>query len=464
MANYDLVIVGAGPAGYVAAIRAGQLGLKTACVERERAGGICLNWGCIPSKALLKSVEVLDYVRNAKDFGVTVSGKVEPDMKAMVARSRVVVDQLVKGVEYLLKKNKVDQIKGTARLAGATVVDVQTEKGKERLEAKKVILATGGRARLIPGLEPDGKRIITSREALLVDKVPGHAVIVGAGAIGCEFATFWAALGAKITIVEMLPTILPLEDEEVSKLVAAEFKKRGIEILTDTAFKSAKVQGEKVQVTVAPKSGEPKTLEADLVLAAIGVRGNIEDLGLEDLKVETVKSFIKVGPGFETTAKNLHAIGDLVGGPLLAHKGSAEGIACVEAIAGKGDGKVDYSQIPAGTFCHPPVGSIGLTEKAAREKGLDVKVGRFPFRALGRAIAVGEPEGFVKVVSSAKRGEILGCHIVGAGAPELVNEVAVAMKAEATVHELHDAIHAHPTFPEAIMEAAGDALGHAIHI
>jgi dihydrolipoamide dehydrogenase len=461
---FDLVVIGAGPAGYVAAIRAGQLGMKTAVVERERAGGICLNWGCIPSKALLKSVEVLDYARHAQDYGIKIVGSIEPDMKAIVARSRGVVDQLVRGVEYLLKKNKVEQIKGTARLLKATTVGVETEKGSRELAAKKVILATGGRPKLIAGLEPDGKKIVTYREAMLVEKVPASVVVIGGGAIGCEFATFWAALGAKVTIVEMLPAILPVEDEEVSRFVASEFRKRGIQVLTETGFKSAKTVGDQVHVEVAAKDGKTQTLEASLVLAAIGIRGNVENLGLEDLKVEVVRSFVKVGPGFETAAKGLHAIGDVIGGPLLAHKGSAEGIACVEFLAGKGEGTVDYGQIPAGTFTNPPVGSIGLTERAARDKGLDVKIGKFPFKALGRAIAVGEPEGFVKVVSSAKRGEILGCHIVGPGATELVNEVAVAMKAEATVHELHDTIHAHPTFPEAIMEAAGDALGRAIHI
>ncbi|MEZ0229103.1 MAG: dihydrolipoyl dehydrogenase [Planctomycetota bacterium] len=463
-AEYDLVVLGAGPGGYVAAIRAAQNGMKVAVVERERPGGICLNWGCIPSKALLKSVEVLEHIRHSKDYGITITGKIEPDMKAIIARSRGVVDQIVKGVEYLIKKNKIEHVKGEGRLLKATTVSVKTDKGERVLEAKKVILATGGRARNLPGLEPNGKNIVSYREAMLVDRIPKHAVVIGGGAIGCEFAPFWAALGAKVTIVEMMPQILPVEDEEVSKFVAREMTKRGLAILTETAYKGTKVSGETVQVTVAAKDGKEQTLEADLVLGAIGVRGNVENLGLEDLKVEVVKSFVKVGKGFETAAKGLHAIGDVIGGALLAHKASFEGISCADWIAGKGTGTIAYDQIPGGTFCHPSVGSIGLTEKAAREKGHDVKVGKFPFKALGRAVAVGEPEGFVKIVSSAKRGEILGCHIVGAGATDLVNEVAVAMKAEATVHELHDAIHAHPTFPEAIMEAAGDALGHAIHL
>jgi dihydrolipoamide dehydrogenase len=463
--THDLIIIGAGPAGYVAAIRAGQLGLKTAVVERERAGGICLNWGCIPSKALLRSVELLEDARNAKTYGIKISGSIEPDPKAIVARSRAVVDQLVRGVEYLLKKNKVELIAGTARLVAPTRVDVKGEKGSRTLEAKKVILATGGRPRLLPGLVPDGKRVLTYREAMLVDRVPAHAIVLGGGAIGCEFATFWAAMGARVTIVELLPRLLPVEDEEVSRTVESAFKKRGLTVLTGTAFKSLEVAGEKVRMSVgAPQDGKSETLEGDLVLAAVGIRGNVEDLGLEDLKVAVDRSFVKVGPGFETAAKNLHAIGDVIGGPLLAHKGSAEGIACVELIAGKGDGKIDYGQIPAATFCHPSVGSIGLTEKAAREKGLDVKVGKFPFRALGRAIASGDTEGFVKIVSSARRGEILGAHLVGPGATELVNEVALAMRAEATVHELERTIHAHPTFPEALMEAAGDALGQALHI
>ncbi len=311
---------------------------------------------------------------------------------------------------------------------------------------------------------------------MLLEEAPKHAVVIGGGAIGCEFATFWNAVGSKVTIIEMLPHLVPLEDEEISVEVERQFKARGMDLLTGHAFKSAKVSGNGVTVEVtqgppSPRSGADeartnpsKTIECDVVLAAIGVRGNVENLGLEDLKVQVDRSFIKVGKDFQTSAPGLYAIGDVIGPPLLAHKGSAEGIACVELIAGKGDGHVAYDQIPGGTFCHPQVGSIGLTEKAAREKGLDVKVGKFPFRALGRALAVGEDEGFVKIVSGAKRGEILGCHVVGAGAVDLVAEVGVAMKSEATVHELHDAIHAHPTMPEAIMEAAGVALGRAIHI
>jgi dihydrolipoamide dehydrogenase len=465
MPELDLVVVGAGPAGYVAAIRAAQLGMKTAVVERERPGGICLNWGCIPTKALLKSVEVLELFRHAKKYGVAVAGEVKPDVKAMVARSREVADKLARGVDYLLKKNKVELVAGSAKLTKATTVEVTGSSGKRTLEAKRVLLATGGRPRFVPGLEPDGEKVITSKEAMLKETIPSSVVIVGGGAIGCEFATYWNALGSKVTIVEMLPAIVPVEDEDVSKELERRFRAKGIEVLTGHAFQALRKSEKTVSVDVAPKGGQPRTLEAEVVLAAVGVRGNSDDLGLEALGVSVQKSFVQVKqPGFETNVPKLHAIGDLVGPPLLAHKGSAEGIACVEWIAGKGSGTVDYLQVPGGTFSSPSVGSIGLTEAAARAKGLDVKVGRFPFRALGRAIAVGEDEGFVKLVTSAKRGEILGAHIIGPSATDLIAEVAVAMRSEATVDELLETIHAHPTFPEAVMEAAGDALGRAIHI
>jgi dihydrolipoamide dehydrogenase len=465
MADFDLVVIGAGPAGYVAAIRAAQLGMKTAVIERDRAGGICLNWGCIPTKALLKSAEMLEHIRHAKDWGIVLPGEPKADVKAMVKRSRDIAARLEKGVEYLFRKNKIEHLRGTARLTKATRLDVTLADGKKRtIEAGRVLLATGGRPRLIPGLEADGKKVLTSKEAMLLEHAPRSVVIVGGGAIGCEFATYWQAIGAKVTIVEMMSHLVPVEDEEVSKELERAFKARGIEVLLETAFKSTKATKDGVSVEVAAKDGKTRTLDAEIVLAAIGVRGNVEDLGLEDLKVEVVKSFVKVGAGFETSAKGLYAVGDVIGPPLLAHKGSAEGIACVEAMAGKGHGTVDYNQVPGGTFSTPSVGSIGLTEAAARAKGFDVKVGRFPFRALGRAIAVGEEEGFVKIVTSAKRGEILGCHIVGYGATDLIAEVAVAMRCEGTVHELHETIHAHPTFPEAIMEAALDAVGRAIHI
>ncbi|MBI3724585.1 dihydrolipoyl dehydrogenase [bacterium] len=463
--SFDLIVLGAGPAGYVAAIRAAQLGMKTAVVERERPGGVCLNWGCIPTKALLRSAELLSLMKRAKEFGILLEGEPRPDVNAMVARSRQIVEKLARGVEYLLKKNKIEHVKGTARLTRATSLEVSASDGKKRaVEGKRVILATGGRPRLLPGLEPDGKRILTSKEAMTLESVPKTAVVIGGGAIGCELACYWEALGTKVTIVELLPRLLPVEDEEVSRELERALKQRGIEVLTEHGFKSAKTSKSGVAVELTQKDGAAKSVEAEVVLCAIGVRGNVEDLGLEDLKVEVVRSFVKVGPRFETAAPGLHAIGDVIGPPLLAHKGSAEGIACVEAIAGQGDGTVDYSKIPAGTFTSPQVGSIGLTEAAAKAQGLDLSVGRFPFRALGRAIAVGEDEGFAKLVVSKKHGEILGAHVIGPSAADLIAEVAIAMGAEATVHELHSTVHAHPTLPEALMEAAGDALGRAIHI
>jgi dihydrolipoamide dehydrogenase len=468
--TYDLVVIGAGPTGYVAAIRAAQLGLKVACIERERPGGICLNWGCIPSKALLKSAEVLDLCRHAKDYGVTVEGVPKPDLPAMVQRSRRVVDRLVRGIEGLFKKNKVEHVRGKARLVKGTpgvhkvVVDPLEGGGARTLDAKNVLVATGARARTIPGLEPDGKRIITYKEAMLVEQLPERAIVIGAGAIGMEFGYFWHTLGAKVTIVEMLPRILPVEDEEVSQAVQKSLAKKGMEILTETAFQSAKVEGNGVAITVKPKSGEARVLKADLVLCAIGVRPNSEGFGLEELGVQVEKGFVKVNDAFATNVPGLYAAGDVIGGMMLAHKGSAEGVACVERLTGKGDGKIDYRTIPGGTFCQPQVGSIGLTEKAAREKGYDVKVGRFPFSALGRAIATGEEEGFVKVVIDAKHGEILGTHIVHAHAADLIAEVGVAMTCEGTAHELARTIHSHPTLPEAVMEATLDALGEAIHI
>jgi dihydrolipoamide dehydrogenase len=467
---FDLVVVGAGPTGYVASIRAAQLGMKVACVERERPGGICLNWGCIPSKALLKSAEVLDLCRHAKDYGVVQEGAPRPDLNAMIERSRRIVDRLAKGIEHLLRKNKVEHVKGRAVLGkgggpGSRSVQVELQEGGGReLKAKHVLLATGGRARLLPGLEPDGKKVFTYREAMLLDRLPDRAIVIGGGAIGVELGWFWSTLGSKVTIVEMLPRILPVEDEEVSKAVERSLAKRGLEILTDTAYQSAKMTSQGIDVTVKPKTGDPRVISGDMVLVAIGVRANVEGIGLEEAGVELERGFVKTREGFETSAPSVYAAGDLIGGMLLAHKGSAEGIACVERLAGKGEGRVDYRAIPGGTFCQPQVGSIGLTEAQAREKGHDVRVGRFPFSALGRAIAVGEEEGFVKVVIDAKHGEILGAHVVHAHAADLIAEIGVAMTSEATAHEIARTVHSHPTLPEAVAEATLDALGEAIHI
>lgn len=463
--KFDIVILGGGPGGYVAAIRAAQFGFKTAVIDKDKLGGICLNWGCIPTKSLLKNAELYDQIKkHGKDFGISAPD-FSFDFKTIIKRSRNISDRITKNVELLIKKNKVERYKGFGKLAGNNIIDVETEEGNiEKIAADKIIVATGARPRSVSQIPVDGKNIITSTEAMILEKVPKELIVVGAGAIGIEFAYFYSVLGTKVTVVEMMKNILPVEDEEVSKALEKSLKKRGIEILTDAVVKSASVKGKKVEVKI--KAGNKEIiLKAEKVLNAIGVVGNIENIGLELLGVETEKNKIVVDKmTYQTNIPNIFAIGDVIGPPWLAHVASAEGIHCVEKIKGINNPPVDYDNIPGCTYCQPQVASVGLTESKAKELGYKVKVGMFPFMASGKAFAVGEREGFVKLIFDEKYGELLGGHIIGAEATELIAEVALARSLEATGQSLIKTVHAHPTLSEAIMEAAANAYGEAIHI
>jgi dihydrolipoamide dehydrogenase len=463
--THDVVIIGAGPGGYVAAIRAAQLGLKVACVERERVGGICSNWGCIPTKALLRSAEVLDLCRRAEEFGVKIEGKVGFDFAQIMERSRKVVALQERGIHSLYKKNKVEHVQGTARLAGAGKVAVKTESGAVTLEAKHIVLATGARAKSLPGIEIDGQRIIEYRGALGLKALPKSMIVIGAGAIGVEFASFYRTLGVDITIVEFLPALVPNEDEEISKELARAFRRAGIQSLVGPKVTGIDKKGDGVTVTVeAREGGEKKQLRAELALMAVGIAANVEGIGLEEAGVKVERGWVVVDDvTYRTTAPGIHAIGDMTGPPALAHTASAEGIACVERIAGLSPTPLDYDAVPSCTFCHPEIGSIGLTERQAKEQGIEVRIGRFPFRALGKARAYGDVEGFVKVLYG-KDGRVVGAHIIGPGASDLIAEYGLAKTTEANGESLMHTIHAHPTLAEALKEATEDAYGHAIHI
>ena len=460
--KYDLAVLGAGPGGYVAAIRAAQLGMKTVVVERDRLGGICLNWGCIPTKALLRSAEMLNHFRKAEEFGLAAK-EVSFDFPKVIKRSREASDRLVRGVEYLFRKNKIDRVTGTGRIVGKGKLEVQTEKGTELVQAEHIIVATGARPRAIPGIEFDGKKILSSKEAMLLQEPPRSMVIIGAGAIGVEFAYFYNAFGTEVTLVEMMPHILPLEDKEAANTVARAFKKAGIAIHTNTKVTGVKKDRKGVEVGI--QSGDKTdTLAADVALVAIGVQANVEGIGLEEVRIATEKGFIKVDEFYRTSAEGFYAIGDVVGPPLLAHVASHEGIICVEAIAGKNPHPLDYESVPSCTYCQPQVASLGLTEEQAKERGLEVQIGKFPFRANGKALALGEVDGFVKLIFDKRYGELLGAHIVGAEATEMLAELGVARTLETTPDEIFHTIHAHPTMSEAVMEAALDAYKRSIHI
>jgi dihydrolipoyl dehydrogenase len=465
MASFDVIFLGGGPAGYVGAIRCAQLGLSTAVVEREGLGGTCVLWGCIPAKALLESAFIANRSRHASDFGVNV-GEVKTDYSVAMKRSRAVSIQNSKGVEFLFKKNKITWIKGTATLAGKNVVAVKTPDGKEeKHDAKKaVVVATGSRVRGLPqiGLELNKTTIISSDEALVLEKAPKSLVIVGAGAVGCEFADVFNAFGSQVTLIDVMPAVLPLEDADVSKEVERAFKKRGITVMTGAKISNVKATKTSVAMSV-DSGGEKKDLTADVVLVAAGRAPNVENIGLEQAGVQlTDRGFVKINERMETTAKGIYAIGDVAGPPMLAHKGEHEGIVFAEILAGKSTHGMDYANIPNATYCHPEVASIGLTEQQCKDKKLDYKVGKFPFSASGRARTSGETEGFVKIIRDAKYGEILGAHIVGAHATELIHEVVVARTNEYTVEEIVLAIHAHPTLSESVAEAALDSLGKMI--
>ncbi|HEX8274143.1 MAG TPA: dihydrolipoyl dehydrogenase [Longimicrobiaceae bacterium] len=463
--NFDVVVVGAGPAGYVAAIKAAQLGYKTACVEDTFLGGVCLNIGCIPTKALLESAAMITHLGHAKEFGVTV-GEIKTDMAQAVKRSRQVSERLVKGIGFLFKKNKVTHVPGRGRLAGKGQVEVTAKDGgKQTLTGKHVILATGSRPRDLPFLKIDHERVWDSTDAMMSQEAPKTLAVVGAGAIGMEFADVYAAFGTKVTIIEALDRVLPLEDRDCSAVVEKSYRKRGMEVYTGARLEKAEVGKDGVRLTVKTAKGETKTIEAERVLSAIGRAPNTEDVGLEKAGVElTDRGFIAVDRQMRTSVEGVYAIGDVAGPPLLAHKGSHEGVACVEAIHGDPHAGIDYANVPNCTYCHPEVASVGLTEEQAREQGLDIEVGTFPWTANGRALTAGDTDGFVKVIRDKKYSEVVGAHIVGPHATELIAEFVVGRHLETTVEEMDRAMHPHPTLSEAVAEAALAALGHALHI
>ena len=462
--NYDVIIIGGGPGGYVAAIRASQLGLKVAVVEKESLGGICLNWGCIPTKSLLKSAQAFEYAKHAADYGVSIEGEVKPDFAGMVKRSRGVAEGMSKGVQYLFKKNKIETIAGFGKLTGKDSVEVTDDSGKKTsYTAKHIIVATGARSRELPNLTQDGKKIIGYRKAMSLDKQPESMVVVGSGAIGSEFAYFYQSIGTEVTLVEFMPTLVPNEDEEVAKQLERSFKKMKMKVMTSASVEKVDTSGDKCKVTIKTKKGE-EVVEADIVLSAVGITPNTEGIGLEEVGVETDKGRVKVDEFYRTNVDGIYAIGDILAGPALAHVASAEGIACVEKIAGLNPDPVDYGNIPGCTYTSPEVSSVGLTEAKAKEAGYEIKVGKFPYSASGKASAAGQKEGFVKLIFDAKYGELLGAHMIGGNVTEMIAELVVAKKLEITGHELLKTIHPHPTMSEAVMEAAAAAYDEVIHI
>jgi dihydrolipoamide dehydrogenase len=462
--NFDIIIIGSGPGGYVAAIRASQLGKKVAVVERSELGGICLNWGCIPTKSLLKSAQVFDYAKHGAEYGIKFDGEVKPDFDRMVKRSREIADGMSKGIQFLLKKNKVEVIGGSGKLKSPGTVEVTDASGnKEEYKCENIILATGARSRELPNLKQDGKNIIGYREAMTLPKQPESLIVVGSGAIGSEFACFYNSIGTKVTLVEFLPNIVPVEDEEVSKQLERSFKKAGMEVFTSSSVESVTIKGKVCKVKIKTPTGEIEK-EAEIVLSAVGIAPNLENIGIEELKIELEKGKIKVDNFYQTNVKGIYAIGDIVHGAALAHVASAEGIICVEKIAGLNPEPLKYDNIPGCTYTTPEVASVGITEKAAKEKGLDIKVGKFPFTASGKASAAGNKDGFVKLIFDSKYGELLGAHMIGVNVTEMIAELVVARNLETTGHELIKSVHPHPTMSEAIMEAAAAAYGEVIHL
>ena len=463
MSKFDVIVLGSGPGGYVTAIRASQLGLKTAIIEKESLGGVCLNWGCIPTKALLKSAQVFEYLKHADDYGLTVENY-DKDFDAVVNRSRNVAGTMSKGVQFLMKKNKIEVIMGYGTLKAGKKVAVASEDGSETVyEANHVIIATGARARELPSLPQDGKKVIGYREAMTLPKQPKKLIVVGSGAIGVEFAYFYNAMGTDVTIVEYMPRIVPVEDEEISKQMERSFTKSGIKVMTSAEVTKVDTSGKGVKATVKTDKGE-EVLSADIVLSAVGIKTNIENIGLEEIGIATDRDKIIVNDFYQTNLPGYYAIGDVTSGQALAHVASAEGILCVEKIAGQHVEPIDYNNIPGCTYCFPEIASVGYTEEQAKEKGYEIKVGKFPFTASGKAQAGDHTDGFVKVIFDAKYGEWLGCHMIGAGVTDMIAEAVVGRKLETTGHEILKAVHPHPTMSEAVMEAVAAAYDEVIHI
>ncbi len=461
--KYDIIVIGSGPGGYVTAIRASQLGFKTAVIEKENLGGICLNWGCIPTKALLKSAQVYDYLKHVDQYGLKAEA-IDKDFDAVIKRSRGVAEGMSKGVQFLMKKNKIDVINGFGKIKAGKKIDVTDTDGKvTEYTADHIIIATGARSRELPNLPQDGKKVIGYREAMTLPTQPKSMIVVGSGAIGVEFAHFYNTMGTAVTIVEFMPNLVPVEDKDVSKQFERSFKKSGIKVMTNSSVESVDTSGSGVKATVKTKKGE-EILEADIVLSAVGIKTNIENIGLEDVGIVTDRDKILVNDWYQTNIPGYYAIGDVTPGPALAHVASAEGITCVEKIAGINTDKIDYGNIPGCTYATPEIASVGLTEDQAKEKGYDLKIGKFPFSASGKAKAGGTPDGFVKVIFDAKYGEWLGCHMIGAGVTDMIAEAVLGRKLETTGHEVLKTIHPHPTMSEAVMEAVADAYDEVIHL
>ncbi|MDN3706451.1 dihydrolipoyl dehydrogenase [Myroides ceti] len=462
--KFDIIVLGSGPGGYVTAIRASQLGFKVAVIEKENLGGICLNWGCIPTKALLKSAQVFDYLKHASDYGLTINGEVDKDFNAVISRSRGVAEGMSKGVQFLMKKNKIEVIDGFGKIKPGKKIDVTDKDGKvTEYSADHIIIATGARSRELPNLPQDGKKVIGYRQAMTLPVQPKKMIVVGSGAIGVEFAHFYNSMGTEVTIVEFMPNIVPVEDEDISKQFERSLKKAGIKIMTNSSVEKVDTTGDGVKATVKTAKGE-EVLEADIVLSAVGIKSNIENIGLEEVGIATDKDKILVNDFYQTNIPGYYAIGDVSPGQALAHVASAEGILCVEKLAGLHVEPLDYGNIPGCTYATPEIASVGLTEKKAKEAGYEIKVGKFPFSASGKAKAAGTPDGFVKVIFDAKYGEWLGCHMIGAGVTDMIAEAVVARKLETTGHEILKAVHPHPTMSEAVMEAVADAYGEVIHL
>ena len=463
MDKYDVIVIGSGPGGYVTAIRASQLGFNTAIVEKESLGGVCLNWGCIPTKALLKSAEVYNYLKKSEDYGISAEN-VSSDFGKVINRSRSVADTMSKGVNFLMKKNKINVIKGHATINSDKTITIQDKKDSYIISGSHVIIATGARSREINSLVQNGKNIIGYREAMTLEKQPKDLIIVGSGAIGVEFAYFYNSLGTNVTLVEYLPKIAPLEDDDISKELQKILKKQGVKIMTSSELIESEATKDKVDVKIKDPNGEIINMTADVVLSAVGIKSNIEGLGLENLEIKTEKDKILVDDFYKTNVDGFYAIGDVVHGPALAHVASAEGITCIEKIKGMSVNPLDYGNIPGCTYCKPEIASVGLTEEQAIENGFDIKVGKFPFTASGKAQTSGNSEGFVKVIFDSKYGEWLGCHMIGSNVTEIISEAVVGRKLETTGHEILKAVHPHPTLSEAVMEAVADAYDEVIHL